>query len=67
MYNNVLAIIVTYNRKKLLKESIEALLEQTVSDLRILVVDNFSNDGTEAYIEKFIQANQIFMLIRKRI
>lgn len=44
--NNVVAIVVTYNRKELLKECISKLKQQTVP-LDILVVDNASTDGTE--------------------
>ena len=43
--NKYAEVIVTYNRKKLLKENIEALLNQTFKDHDILIVDNNSNDG----------------------
>ncbi len=48
----ILAIVVTYNRKELLKECIESLLNQKNKALDILVVDNNSNDGTKEMIEK---------------
>ena len=44
--DKILAIVVTYNRKELLKESIEALLNQTYKNFDILIVDNNSSDGT---------------------
>lgn len=50
--NNIAAIVVTYNRKKLLKECIESLLNQTVG-LDILVIDNNSTDGTAELIKKY--------------
>jgi GT2 family glycosyltransferase len=41
------AIVVTYNRKKLLLENLECLLKQdTTCDLDVLVIDNNSSDGT---------------------
>ncbi len=41
------AIVVTYNRKALLLENLECLLNQTAAcDLDILVIDNNSSDGT---------------------
>lgn len=46
MDSKVLAIIVTYNRKELLLECIEALLNQSVK-CDILVVNNNSTDDTE--------------------
>lgn len=42
----IVAIVVTYNRKELLKRCIENLKNQTTS-LDILVVDNASTDGTK--------------------
>ena len=46
----VVAIVVTYNRKKLLKENIEALLNQSFSQFDIMIIDNASTDGTYEYI-----------------
>lgn len=45
----VAAVVVTYNRKELLKECLEALEKQSYP-CDILVVDNASTDGTEEYI-----------------
>ena len=42
----VCAVIVTYNRKQLLTECLDALLKQTYSAFDILIVDNASTDGT---------------------
>ena len=44
--NAVAAIVVTYNRKDLLRECIQHLKEQTIS-CDILVIDNASTDGTQ--------------------
>lgn len=48
--NNIVAIVVTYNRKELLKECIRKLQLQNVKT-DILVVDNASTDGTERLFE----------------
>lgn len=48
---NIVAIVVTYNRKKLLRENISALLNQKEVELSILIVDNASTDGTKQMIE----------------
>lgn len=45
--NKIVSITVTYNRKKLLKENIEALLKQDYSNFDIIVIDNNSSDGTD--------------------
>ena len=56
----VAAIIVTYNRKKLLKESIKSLLNQEKNELcDITVIDNASTDGTKLEIIDFIESNKI--------
>lgn len=57
--DKVIAVIVTYNRKELLKESIEALINQKYENCNILVIDNNSTDGTKDYIKKFIEEEKI--------
>jgi len=42
----VCAVVVTYNRKNLLLECLEALLKQTRPLEAIYIIDNFSSDGT---------------------
>lgn len=48
----VAAVVVTYNRKELLEECIDALLHQTYNDCDIIVVDNASTDGTQEFINQ---------------
>ena len=51
---SVCAVIVTYNRRKLLAESIQAVVDQTTPPDAILVVDNASTDGTPGMVaERF--------------
>lgn len=52
---SVIAVVVTYNRKKLLLECIHALLNQTYPDLRIFIIDNASTDGTESIVRNNIE------------
>ncbi|MDD5281876.1 MAG: glycosyltransferase family 2 protein [Candidatus Omnitrophica bacterium] len=45
-------IIVTYNRKFLLKECLDSLLNQDYGEkVEIIIVDNFSSDGTSGFIK----------------
>lgn len=46
MNPSVTALVVTYNRKELLCQCVDALANQTRKPNRILVVDNASTDGT---------------------
>jgi GT2 family glycosyltransferase len=48
---NVFSIVVTYNGLQWLKKCIGSLLGSTIS-LKLIVVDNFSTDGTLEYIRK---------------
>lgn len=43
---DICAVIVTFNRKELLQESVEAVINQTVKVKDILIIDNNSTDGT---------------------
>lgn len=46
------AIVVTFNRKKLLANCLRALLNQSFPLSAVIVVDNASTDGTEAYLKE---------------
>ena len=50
--NTICAVVVTYNRKELLKKCLEALLCQTYQLDKILVIDNHSTDGTRKMLEQ---------------
>jgi len=47
----VSVVIPTYNRKLMLKRALDSVLNQTLKDIEIIVVDNASVDGTEAFIK----------------
>lgn len=57
--NKVVAIVVTYNRKELLLKNIEALLNQTIKNFDILIVDNDSNDGTYNELQDYLKNQRI--------
>lgn len=48
----IAAVIVTYNRKELLCDNIEMLLNQRHSFDCIYIIDNCSTDGTKEYLEE---------------
>ena len=49
--HNICTIVVTYNRKDLLQECLDAILEQTVPVKSVFVIDNASTDGTREILE----------------
>lgn len=55
----VLAVVVTYNRKELLDECLDAIASQTYK-CDIMVVDNASSDGTENFVKQKNQNNIIY-------
>lgn len=61
MENNrkVIAVVVTYNRKELLKESVQALLNQEYNNCDVLIVDNASTDGTREYIDELLKDTRV--------
>lgn len=47
----VSVVVLTWNRVNLLKEALDAILEQTYKDFEVLVIDNESTDNTEGYVK----------------
>lgn len=59
MVEEIACVVVTYNRKKLLRQNIIALLKQTYSKFDILIVDNHSTDGTYTYVKDLLANKRI--------
>lgn len=55
--NSVAILVVTYNRKEMLLQNIQAILQQTWKNFDYYVMDNASTDGTEEYVKKLIQSD----------
>lgn len=54
-------IIPTYNRAKEIGKTLDSVINQTYKDYEIIVVDDFSNDGTEELIKKMNIPNLIYI------
>ncbi len=52
MASTVLAVVVTYRRRDVLRETLAAVQAQTTPPDRIVVVDNASDDGTDVMIRR---------------
>ena len=57
----IAAIIVTYNRKELLKNCINAILNQSFLPTTLYIIDNASTDGTDTF---FTSANDLSPIIQ---
>lgn len=55
----VIIVVVTYNRKELLKECIENIEKQYYKNYKILIVDNASTDGTKEMLEEYVKNEKI--------
>lgn len=55
--DKIYAIVVTYNRKKLLNRCLDALSKQTYAINKVIVIDNCSTDYTEEMVNDWIMSN----------
>ena len=60
MTNDIVAIIVTYNRKELLKESILSFFQQTYQNFSIYIIATASTDGTYEYINDMLDNDRLY-------
>ena len=65
MQGKIAAVIVTYNRKELLAKCLQAVYRQTRPADQIVVIDNHSTDGTEAYIRQQAYPAQPELIYRR--
>lgn len=56
--NKICAIVVTYNRKDILKDCITSILSQSIP-VDIMIIDNASTDGTKAALKDWILEKKI--------
>jgi len=52
-FMKVSVIVPTFNRRHLLKETMESILNQTFKDFELIIVDNYSTDNTEKLIRSY--------------
>jgi GT2 family glycosyltransferase len=62
MSESVVAVVVTYNRKDLLRECLEAVTSQSRAPESVLVVDNASTDGTREMLEQEFPSVELLAL-----
>lgn len=62
--SSIAAVVVTYNRKVLLRDAIVSLLHQATPLERIYIIDNASTDGTQAHIQDLLQTHECLVYTR---
>jgi len=61
-YPYVIVLILTYNGKHLLEESISSYLNNSYRNFNVVVIDNGSSDGSKEYIEKHFPKASVIRL-----
>ncbi len=59
-------IMPTFNRRPFLETAVDSVLEQTFSDLELIVIDDGSTDGTKELISKYSDKRIIYMHQKNR-
>lgn len=62
----VIVLILSYNGKKLLSDSVSSYLANDYSDFEVVVIDNGSNDGTKDYVESKFSNIKLIRLEKNR-
>ena len=62
--NDIEIFVLTYNRCEYLKESLQSILNQSVKDITITIIDNASTDGTQEYVEQLCNNNPYIKYVR---
>lgn len=61
----VFAVVVTYNRKDMLLQCINAILKQSVKIKKLIIIDNNSIDGTEELLKRQVYFNDEIIYYQK--
>lgn len=65
MQNNLVSVIVpTYNSKNFVSNAIDSILRQTYKGVEIIVIDDFSSDGTYEYLKEKYSGVESIVLLR---
>ena len=54
---DITIVIPTFNRKALLKHTLDSIMRSPMGDVPVIVVDNGSTDGTSQFLESYCQAH----------
>ncbi|MGF1603307.1 MAG: glycosyltransferase family 2 protein [Thermosynechococcaceae cyanobacterium] len=63
---SVSVIMTVYNGEKYLREAINSIIEQTLTDIELIIVDDGSTDSTPHILKEFCSDSRINVIIRRR-
>jgi len=66
VYPKVIVLILSYNGKRLLDDSISSYLENDYPNFKVVVIDNGSTDGTKEYVQKNFPEAKVIRIEKNR-
>lgn len=54
----VSVIVPNYNHSKYLKQRIDSILRQTFHDFELIILDDYSNDGSRSIIDEYVTGSR---------
>ena len=51
-------IVPSYNHKKFLNKRLTSILSQTYSDYELIIIDDYSSDGSQIVLDEFVEQNK---------
>ena len=60
-------VVINYNKEKFIEESLQSVMDQSLEDIELIVVDDGSTDKTEQKIKKLKQKNSEVIFISNKI
>ena len=62
----VIVLILSFNGKELLDDSVSSYLENEYSNFEVVVIDNGSNDGTEEYVKRKFPSAEVIRIDKNK-
>tara|TARA_Y100001958_G_C21087809_1_gene441959 strand:+ start:131 stop:886 length:756 start_codon:yes stop_codon:yes gene_type:complete len=66
MSNIVNIILPNYNKGNYLEETVESVIKQTLTDWKLFIIDNYSNDNSKEIIKKYSSNKKISIFLLRR-
>ncbi|MDT0687443.1 glycosyltransferase family 2 protein [Autumnicola psychrophila] len=65
--NNLISVIIPlFNRRKLIIETIDSILAQTMSSLEVIIIDDHSTDGSYDIVKNYVNKDSRFRVLKRK-